>query len=457
MHTILRIFGKAQVESEVTGDPDGGSTRVANNEVRITKLGIPLYLLHERYDLDADGTDVSVVSDGRFGPIPFLFNLRKLCSARIKAGGRGAVYQVPLLGDDWVADDSVQPGDDHIDARLRCPWNSARGGDRPRHRRRGLVERRTERTTRPEARVGQPDPSGRSGRRSRRSRGSSRRETVGVGARRTHRVAAATLSLLFLVGACGDAGDDAGWWRPDATATWQWQLQGTVNTGYDVDVYDVDLFETAPEVLDALRADGRMVVCYFAAGTWETFRDGPAPPAEAIGLPLDGFPDERWLDVRHDAVRALVEDRLDLARERSCGGVEPDNVDGFANDTGFDLTTSDQLDFNRFVAAEAHDRNLAVGLKNELDQVAELVGDFDFAVNEQCHEYDECETLTPFVAAGKPVFNAEYDHSFRLDPASMCEDSRRLGLQTLVLPLELDDSFRLGCADRPREDRRSRK
>jgi hypothetical protein len=270
-----------------------------------------------------------------------------------------------------------------------------------------------------------------------------------VGARRTHRVAAALLSLLFPV-ACGDGGEDAGWWRPDSEATWQWQLQGTVNTGYDVDVYDVDLLETPPDVLDGLRADGRMVVCYFVAGSWETFRDGRAPPVEAIGLPLAGFPDERWLDVRHDAVRSLVADRLDLARERSCDGVEPDNVDGFANDSGFSLTASDQLAFNRFVAAEAHDRDLAVGLKNDLDQVAELVGDFDFAVNEQCHEYDECETLSPFVAAGKPVFNAEYDDESRQDPAPMCEDSRRLGLQTLVLPVELDDSFRLSCADRQR-------
>jgi len=77
-----------------------------------------------------------------------------------------------------------------------------------------------------------------------------------------------------------------------------------VNTGYDVDVYDVDLLETSPDVLDGLRAEGRMVVCYFTAGTWETFRDDPAPAAEAIGLPLPGFPDERWLDIRHDAVPA---------------------------------------------------------------------------------------------------------------------------------------------------------
>jgi hypothetical protein len=125
MHTILRVFGKARLESEVTGDPDEGPAGVANNIVKITKLGIPLYLLHERYDLDPNGTDVSVVSQERFGPIPFLFNVRKMCSARIKAGGRGAVYQIPLLGDDWVADYSVRPDGNHINARLQCPWSSA--------------------------------------------------------------------------------------------------------------------------------------------------------------------------------------------------------------------------------------------------------------------------------------------------------------------------------------------
>jgi hypothetical protein len=265
-----------------------------------------------------------------------------------------------------------------------------------------------------------------------------------VGARWVQGLAGVTLSLI---GACGDSGDVGRWWHPGAAATWQWQLQGPVNTAYDVDVYDVDLLDTTPDVIDELRAGGRRVICYFSAGTWESFRDDVALPSEAVGEPLDDFPDERWLDVRHDAVRALVSARLELARQRHCDGVEPDNVDGFANDTGFDLRAPDQLAFNHFLAAEAHERKLAVGLKNDLDQVADLVVDFDFAVNEQCHEYDECETLTPFVEAGKPVFNAEYDDTFRSNPAPMCEDSRRMGLQTLVLPVALDDSWRISCDD----------
>ena len=56
--------------------------------------------------------------------------------------------------------------------------------------------------------------------------------------------------------------------------------------------------------------------------------------------------------------------RLDLAQQRGCDGVEPDNVQSYDDDTGFELTAADQLAFNRRVADEAHARGLAVGLKN---------------------------------------------------------------------------------------------
>ena len=49
----------------------------------------------------------------------------------------------------------------------------------------------------------------------------------------------------------------------------------------------------------------------------------------------------------------IILDRLDVARAKGCDGVEPDNVDGYANKTGFDLTKDDQLRFNRFLAVEA--------------------------------------------------------------------------------------------------------
>ena len=230
------------------------------------------------------------------------------------------------------------------------------------------------------------------------------------------------------------------------SSTWQWQLQGDLDTSVDADVYDIDLFETSADDIAGLQADGRIVVCYFSAGSYEGWRpDADRFRDRDLGETLDGFEDERWLDVRSDTVRAVIEGRLDLAVAAGCDGVEPDNVDGATNDTGFDLTAADSLEFNRFIARNARARGLLVGLKNADRHVLELVDEFDFAVNEQCHEFDECDAFDPFVARGKPVFNAEYAQEYVDDPAPICADARRRDFRTLVLPLDLDGSFRISC------------
>jgi len=246
---------------------------------------------------------------------------------------------------------------------------------------------------------------------------------------------------------------DGEWYRPVVGTTWQWQLQpdgaGQINTAYDVEAYDLDLFDVPDSVIEDLHTRGRRLVCYFSAGTYESFRsDAGEFKASDLGKPLEDFPNERWLDIRTASVQRIVLARLDRAAARGCDGVEPDNVDGYANDSGFALTAADQLAFNRLVANEAHRRGLSVGLKNDLDQAAELVEYFDFAVNEQCHEFDECERLRPFIEAGKPVFNAEYADRFVNNAgtrAAMCAESLGQNLRTLVLPVDLDDSFRFSC------------
>ena len=70
---------------------------------------------------------------------------------------------------------------------------------------------------------------------------------------------------------------------------------------------------------------------------------------------------------------------------------------------------------------------MAVVLKADLGQTRELVGDFDMAVNEQCFQNDECDTLLPFVRAGKPVFEVEYE----LAPAAFCARAARYGFNAV--------------------------
>lgn len=285
------------------------------------------------------------------------------------------------------------------------------------------------------------------------------------------KVLARGITLLMLLGAaaCGGGDDDdpfgpeggnepdpeippvtsGAWYRPSVATTWQWQLQEEVNTGYDVALYELDLFETPTSVITALQGSGRRVLCYFSAGSWEDFRPDAAQfPSAVLGSIYSGFEDERWLDIRSPAVMTLMKARLDLAVTRGCDGVEADNVDGFDNATGFPLTATEQLVFNRTLYNEAHNRGLAVAMKNDLGQVAALIEYVDLHVNERCHELDECNLLDPFISQGKPVLNAEYLDLFVTDEGArdaMCALARSRGLRTLVLPEDLDDSFRFSC------------
>lgn len=240
------------------------------------------------------------------------------------------------------------------------------------------------------------------------------------------------------------------WYKPDRDTSWQWQLRGELNTSYDVQLYDVDLFDINTSVIQSLQSEDKKVICYFSAGSYESWRADEATfPIEALGQELDGWEGEKWLDIRDENLKPVMQARLDLAVQKGCDGVEPDNMDGYINETGFSLSASEQLEYNKFIATEARKRDLSVGLKNDLDQIEALEPYYDFAVNEQCHEFNECDKLLPFIEANKPVFNAEYaqkyvENSFG-ERDELCRSSIELGFKTLVLSLLLDDSFRYSC------------
>lgn len=238
-------------------------------------------------------------------------------------------------------------------------------------------------------------------------------------------------------------------YRPTVNTTWQWQLRGAINTSYSVDIYDIDLFDTPEETIEKLHSEGRRVICYFSAGSFEDWRvDRDSFPTETLGDKLNGWEGERWLDIRDSEIKNIMVERLNLAKSKKCDGVEVDNIDGYSNNTGFNLTYQDQLNYNTFLADEAHKRGLSIGLKNDFDQVALLEPYFDFIISESCFENSECNKLTPFIKSGKPVFEVEYNRRYIVDKKArdeLCKKSQELKFQTLILPIELDDSFRFSC------------
>ncbi|MFA6435306.1 MAG: endo alpha-1,4 polygalactosaminidase, partial [Elusimicrobiales bacterium] len=242
-----------------------------------------------------------------------------------------------------------------------------------------------------------------------------------------------TVFVVFLF--LASTGAAAGWWKPAPMTTWQWQLTGLpIDQSFEVQAYDIDLFDNAASTIASLHSRGRVVICYFSAGSYENWRPDQAGFPAAVKGNSNGWAGENWLDIRNLAVLGpLMKARLDLAVQKGCDAIEPDNVDGYANNTGFPLTAADQLAYNRFLAVEAHNRGLSIGLKNDLDQVPQLVNDFDWALNEQCNQYKECETLVPFITAGKAVFNTEYSGA----PSAFCPAMNSMRISSMKKDLNL--------------------
>jgi hypothetical protein len=240
--------------------------------------------------------------------------------------------------------------------------------------------------------------------------------------------------LLALLAACTPRQADVTAPVPESRG-WQYQLQGRVDTGVNATTFIVDGFDVDEATVADLRSRGRTVICYVNAGALESWRpDAGRFPDEIVGDDLDDWQGERWLDIRRiDVLQPILAERFDMCRRKGFAGVEADNVDGYTQESGFELTGDDQLRFNRMLAALAHERSLTIGLKNDLDQIDDLVDEFDFAVNESCVQYRECAALAPFTAQGKAVLHVEYE----LPTADFCPVTVPLGFRSIRKPVEL--------------------
>lgn len=126
-------------------------------------------------------------------------------------------------------------------------------------------------------------------------------------------------------------------WQPAVNSTWQIVLQEPIKISYqnkttepDVEIFDIDLFSNSNETIRLLKDLHKRVICYFSAGSFEPYRPDSAQFQQSIkGRPLDGWADEKWIDIRSDSVRSIMAERIKLAKEKGCDAVDPDNVDGY--------------------------------------------------------------------------------------------------------------------------------
>lgn len=236
------------------------------------------------------------------------------------------------------------------------------------------------------------------------------------------------------------------WWKPAAGTSWQIVLSKPIPEPYpNVTALDFDLFDNPASTITALHQAGQKAICYFSAGSYERWRSDADQFAPAdLGEPLDGWPGERWLNTSSANVRKIMQARMDLATQKGCDAIDPDNTDVYDNGGGgFNLQPEDAVNYVQFLASEGHKRGLAVGLKNSGTILEQVLGDVDFQVNEQCLQYGECDTFRPFINAGKPVFEIEYRKGMptAAQTNDICSNSERSGFSTLVKHTSLDDYY----------------
>jgi hypothetical protein len=250
-------------------------------------------------------------------------------------------------------------------------------------------------------------------------------------------------------------------WVMPLDVSWHWMIDHPLDLGDDRDmgrvdpsgrrlavpeptVYDIDWEYNPASTVAALHALGKKVICYVDVGAFEDYRpDAARFPAAVRGAKDSHWEGSFWLDIRRmDVLLPIMEDRIRTCRDKGFDAVEPDEVDGYANESGFPLTAADQLAYNRAIADLVHRYGMSVGLKGDIDQAAELAPSFDWTLNEQCYQFDECDVLTSaFLARGKAVLIAEYDDpgvGYAVDLDRICPKANAAGYNAMKMPLGLD-------------------
>lgn len=250
---------------------------------------------------------------------------------------------------------------------------------------------------------------------------------------------------------------------PPVQTTWSYNIGGSnaLNAGATPSgrVISLDLYGVGGTTIRRLRQAGKYVVCYYSAGSSESYRTDAASrrlldPTLNLGEVRRGEDDvwagERWLDLRGFSasgggraavLRDVMGARLDLARQKGCDAVEPDNVDAWDNVVNQNapagtpahaISAADQLAYNRWTAVAAHARGLAALLKNDLAQIPDLVTAYDGALNEECFDFiGDCEQLAPFRDIGKAIYVVLYHPAAYATPAR-AQVAGRLHLNVLL-------------------------
>jgi hypothetical protein len=231
-----------------------------------------------------------------------------------------------------------------------------------------------------------------------------------------------------------------------AADVWSWQLSEPLDLSVAANVFDIDPDSVTTADVTALKSQGAEVIAYISVGTRETYRDDKgAFPSHVVGRTYGDWPDEKFLDIRQvDALMPIMRARFERAAAMGFDAIEPDNMDVYINDSGFDISAADTVTYVRSLADLAHSMGLKIGQKNVPELTYQLVGTLDFVVTEGCYADGWCDQVLPYIAAGKPVYAAEYLGS-GVDWVAACAYARSHGISMILQDANLTGPAKETC------------
>ncbi|KAE9992191.1 hypothetical protein EG327_009804 [Venturia inaequalis] len=227
-------------------------------------------------------------------------------------------------------------------------------------------------------------------------------------------------------------------WQPAVGSKWQIILDGVPDTKGAMEpkeaaIWDIDAWDARASDICEAKKKGKKVICYFSAGTSETWRADNhliapynignicADTEVAPGTTCKNFwKGEKWIDIRNPVAWEVMKGRIKMAAEKGCDGIDPDNMDIYDNEVlstnatygplgkNVKFSENDSVKYLKFMADEAAKYGMSTGLKNSLSMVPKVKPFIQFAVNEECAKIQECHQYKELLAVRKPIFHIEY-------------------------------------------------
>src|SRR4051794_4394543 len=111
-------------------------------------------------------------------------------------------------------------------------------------------------------------------------------------------------------------------WNPKPTTQpWHWQLHGKNDLALSAPGYHLDM-ERACANVKASHDQNHRASCYLHVRAWEPYRsDAGKSPKRLLGRHFQGFPNERWLDIRAlHVLKPILAERFDTCAAKGFDG-----------------------------------------------------------------------------------------------------------------------------------------